>query len=92
MLLADMGAQVIRVSRPGTTMLSMAENEKLDFFNRGKRSITLNLKDPRAIELVLKLIEGADGLVEGMARCDGEARARPRISALHAIRAWSLAA
>ena len=65
MLLADMGAQVIRVSRPGTTMLSMAENEKLDFFNRGKRSITLNLKDPRAIELVLKLIEGADGLVEG---------------------------
>ena len=65
MLLADMGAEVIRVSRPGTTMLSMAENEKLDFFNRGKRSIALNLKDPRAIELVLKLIEDADGLVEG---------------------------
>ncbi|MBK6286262.1 MAG: CoA transferase [Gammaproteobacteria bacterium] len=65
MMLADMGAQVIRVSRPGTTMLSLAENEKLDFFNRGKRSIALNLKDPRAIELVLKMIEGADGLVEG---------------------------
>ena len=35
MMLADMGAEVIRVSRPSATMLSMAQDEKLDFGNRG---------------------------------------------------------
>lgn len=65
MVLADMGADVIRVSRPSNGMLSMAENEKLDFGNRGKRCIAVNLKDPQAVEVVLKLIEDADALLEG---------------------------
>ena len=65
MMLADMGAEVIRVSRPSGGMLSMAENEKLDFGNRGKRCIALDLKEPQAIDIVLRLLEGADALLEG---------------------------
>lgn len=65
MMLADMGAEVIRVSRPSNGMLSMAQNEKLDFGNRGKRCIALNLKDPAAVGIVLRLIEDADGMLEG---------------------------
>jgi len=65
MMLADMGAEVIRVSRPSATMLSMAQNEKLDFGNRGKRCIALNLKDPHAVDVVLRLVESADAIIEG---------------------------
>lgn len=65
MMLADMGADVIRVSRPSSGMLSMAENEKLDFGNRGKRCIALNLKDPQAVDVVLRLIDEADAMLEG---------------------------
>jgi alpha-methylacyl-CoA racemase len=65
MMLADMGAEVIRVARPGGAGLALASDPKLDFFNRGKRCVALNLKDPRAIELVLRLVESADGLLEG---------------------------
>ncbi len=65
MMLADMGADVIRVSRPSSGMLSMAENERLDFGNRGKRCIAVDLKDPQALDIVLRLISDADALLEG---------------------------
>ncbi len=65
MMLADMGAEVIRVVRPGAGGLSMADNPRLDFFNRSKRCIALNLKDTRACSVLLQLLEGADGLIEG---------------------------
>ncbi len=65
MMLADMGAEVIRVVRPGGGGLSMAGNPELDFFNRSKRCIALNLKDARACSVLLQLLEGADGLIEG---------------------------
>jgi len=65
MMLADMGAEVIRVSRPSATMLSMAQDEKLDFGNRGKRCIALNLKDPHAVDVVLRMVESADAIIEG---------------------------
>ena len=65
MMLADMGAEVIRVVRTGTSGLGMAGNPKLDFANRNKRCISLNLKDPRATEIVLRLLEDADALLEG---------------------------
>jgi alpha-methylacyl-CoA racemase len=63
MILADLGADVLRVERaercgPG----AKAPNDPL---SRGRRSIGLNLKDPAAIELLLQLIESADVLVEG---------------------------
>ncbi|MFM7784146.1 MAG: CoA transferase, partial [Gammaproteobacteria bacterium] len=65
MMLADMGAELVRVSRVGGGGMSLGADPRLDFSNRGKRSIALNLKDPRATAIVLRLVEGADGLLEG---------------------------
>ncbi|MDN5892928.1 MAG: CoA transferase, partial [Nocardioides sp.] len=63
MILADLGADVIRIERPGGQMLSGGST---DLLNRGRPSVALNLKDPAAVEAVLELVEGADILVEGM--------------------------
>jgi alpha-methylacyl-CoA racemase len=63
MLLADMGAEVILVERVGGSALDLGKNA---IINRGKRSLALDLKDPRSIDAVLRLIEGADALIEGM--------------------------
>ncbi|MFK7976209.1 MAG: CaiB/BaiF CoA transferase family protein [Halioglobus sp.] len=65
MLLADMGATVIRVERPGGGMFTATENLKLDLLNRNKRCISVNLKHEDGVETVLKLLEKADGLLEG---------------------------
>ncbi|MCW2827470.1 MAG: fldA 1 [Marmoricola sp.] len=63
MILADLGADVIRVERPGGQMLTGGPH---DLLNRGRPSVALNLKDPEAIATVLDLVAGADVLVEGM--------------------------
>ena len=63
MILADLGADIIRVERPGGQALTGGTH---DFLNRGRPSVALNLKDPAAVETVLKLVEDADVLVEGM--------------------------
>ena len=65
MLLADMGADVIRVERPGGTMFTAAQNPKLDFLNRNKRCISVNLKERDGVDTVLTLLEKADALLEG---------------------------
>lgn len=62
MLLADMGADIIRIERPGGSNLLGLD---YDILNRGRRSIEVDLKNTDGIELVLKLIEKADGLIEG---------------------------
>ncbi len=59
MLLADMGADVIRIDR------AAGQTNPTDVTSRGKRSIALNLKNPESVELVLKLVESADALFEG---------------------------
>jgi alpha-methylacyl-CoA racemase len=65
MLLADMGAEVIRVERPGGSVFAAAHNTKLDFLNRNKRCISANLKSTDGVDTVLRLIEKADALLEG---------------------------
>jgi alpha-methylacyl-CoA racemase len=65
MLLADMGAEVIRVERPGGSVFAAAHNPKLDFLNRNKRCISVNLKSADGIDTVLRLLEKADALLEG---------------------------
>ena len=61
MLLADMGANVIRIGRKGTEGI---EN-KFDIHNRSKRSITADLKNKDTINEVLKLIDQMDVVFEG---------------------------
>lgn len=62
MLLADLGADVVVIHRAGTGPSVTNDKSLLD---RGKRSISLNLKDADDLEIVKALIKGADGLIEG---------------------------
>lgn len=64
MQLADMGADVVRVDRPGGIGFRVG-SEHLDILNRGKRSVVLDLKDPAAVDLLLRMMEKADVLIEG---------------------------
>lgn len=68
MMLADMGADVIRVDRipvpgGGSALERLMRNDSV--VDRGRRSIALNMKDPRAVEVVLQLTTKADILIEG---------------------------
>ncbi len=67
MMLADMGATVLRIDRPAAPGAAGISPEKArkEFILRGRKSITLDLKNPEAVELALKLIERSDALVEG---------------------------
>jgi alpha-methylacyl-CoA racemase len=68
MMLADAGAQVIRLERaaPGSVERGAeAPAGYWDLLNRSRPSVGLDLKHPDAVELVLGLVEQADGLVEG---------------------------
>ncbi|CAN7746702.1 CaiB/BaiF CoA-transferase family protein [Pseudorhodoferax sp. LjRoot39] len=61
MLLADLGAEVLSIERPGDDGPRPSA-----IVQRGKRSIVLDLKAPGAAEVVLRLLDSADGLIEGM--------------------------
>jgi len=65
MLLADMGAEVLKVERPGG---GDPARQVPDFFrtiNRNKRSLTLNMKSPAGKEILLRLVEQYDVFTEG---------------------------
>lgn len=64
MLLADLGADVIRVDRPGASTGPDASAHRV--LARGRRSLALDLKHPDAPEVVLRLAERSDALLEGM--------------------------
>ncbi|HQR49984.1 MAG TPA: CaiB/BaiF CoA-transferase family protein, partial [Steroidobacteraceae bacterium] len=64
MLLADLGAEVVVVDRKGGSLPFNAP-PKFDVTRRGKRSIAVDLKQPGAAEVILRLVERCDGLVEG---------------------------
>ncbi len=63
MILADLGADVVRVERPGGDPFSGGAH---DLLTRGRPSVALDLKRPEAVRTVLELVAGADVLVEGM--------------------------
>jgi alpha-methylacyl-CoA racemase len=63
MILGDLGADVLRVDR--ADQCGPQARAPIDPLVRGRRSIGLNLKDPAAIDLLLRLTEDADVLVEG---------------------------
>ncbi len=62
MMLADHGAEVIRVDRAGAPPGMIGQK---DVLARGRKSIALNLKDEQGIALARKLCASADGLIEG---------------------------
>jgi alpha-methylacyl-CoA racemase len=63
MILADLGADVIRVDRPGGQALTGGPH---DLLNRGRPSVALDLKHPDGVATALDLVAGADVLVEGL--------------------------
>ena len=70
MLLADMGAQVVRVARPASRparALSQVDGlrEEHDLVNRGVVTVAVDLKDPEGVDLVLRLASAADVFIEG---------------------------
>jgi len=65
MMLADHGAEVIRVERPGGVRAGSGGSASLDPLQRSRRSIALDLKDSEAIMALRRLVKSADGLIEG---------------------------
>lgn len=64
MLLADMGATVLRIERPNPAE-AFEIPEKFDLLRRNRDTLALDLKRPAGLEACLRLIEGADALIEG---------------------------
>lgn len=62
MMLADMGAEIIRIDRSANVG---REANPGDILARGRKSIGVDLKNPEGVETVLKLIETGDVLIEG---------------------------
>lgn len=68
MLLADLGAEVLRIERKagaGSRPTAELFDPRIDILNRNRRVVALDLKHPEAIAAVLRLVEGADALIEG---------------------------
>ena len=72
--LADLGARVIKVERPGVGDFARAYDERVHglashfvWVNRGKESLALDLKDPAALDILMRLIAKADVLVQNLA-------------------------
>ena len=75
MMLADCGASVLRIDRPGIDRPGPAAasgpadraqaRPEREFLNRGRQSVVLDLKHPRAVDALLRLVEVADVLLEG---------------------------
>ena len=64
MLLADLGAAVIRIDRPAEARHGERGSEDGDIMGRGKRSIVLDLKRDEDRETALELIDRADALID----------------------------
>jgi len=65
MLLADLGARVLRIERREPVELGVKRPRRYDLLLRNRGSIALDLKDARSIALVLNLVSKADALIEG---------------------------
>lgn len=60
MLFSDLGAEVLRIDRAGGR-----DYDQFSVETRGRRSVILDLKNPRAVEVALELVGNADALIEG---------------------------
>src|SRR3546814_8755989 len=72
--LADLGARVIKVERPGSGDFARGYGQRVQgqsshftWINRSKQSLALDLKQDEAMQALLQLLEGADVLVQNLA-------------------------
>lgn len=65
MMLADMGAEVIRIERTQAVRGPAPSEPHFDVLLRGRRNIAIDLKNPEGLETLLSLIQQADALIEG---------------------------
>ncbi len=65
MLLADLGATVLRVDRQQPSGLGLPVQTRFSVMNRSRHAIAVDLKKPQGVELVLRLAGAADALIEG---------------------------
>ena len=65
MMLADMGADVIKVDRSSAARGGNPDAPPADVLSRSRQSIAVDLKNPEGLETVLRLVEQADVLLEG---------------------------
>ncbi len=65
MMLADMGADVIRIDRAASVKAEQPDDPPLSVIDRGRRSIGIDLKSPEGVEVALSLIQKADMVFEG---------------------------
>lgn len=65
MLLADMGAEVIRIDRLEPSKLGLTKPDRYNLMQRGRRSAAIDLKRPEGVALALRLIDRSDALIEG---------------------------
>ena len=65
MMLADMGAEVVRIDRAASVRGSNPKRTPQDILNRGRRSMGVDLKHPDGVATVLRMVDGADALLEG---------------------------
>ena len=63
MMLADMGADIIRIDRKAPQ--GLIRDQRFQLLHRSRRSVCLDLKKPEGVEAALKLIEKAEALIEG---------------------------
>jgi crotonobetainyl-CoA:carnitine CoA-transferase CaiB-like acyl-CoA transferase len=65
MLLADMGARILRLRRPGAADPGLDVPDRFNLMNRGRPTVDVDLKSDQGREFVLRLCERADALFEG---------------------------
>jgi len=65
MMLADMGADVLLLDRPGDSDLGIGRERRFDALLRGRRSLVLDLKTPAGVAAALSVCDKADALIEG---------------------------
>src|SRR5690349_4859993 len=64
MMLGDMGADVIRIDRTKTAVMDRFADPKYAVHNRSRRSVSVDLQKKEGVEVVMRLIDKADGLTE----------------------------
>ena len=65
MLLADLGATVLRVERMQASGLGIDKPARFEIMNRSRHAVAVDLKKPQGVETVLRLVDGADAFIEG---------------------------